>query len=31
MLPISNRPARVFTTAKTHKFDAIEDINVKYL
>ena len=28
---LSNQPARFFATAKTHKFNAIQDINVKYL
>ena len=28
MHPISNQTARFFTTAKTHKFDSIENINV---
>ena len=28
MRPVSNQPARVFPTAKTHKFDTIEDINI---
>ena len=31
MCPVSNQPARFFATAKTHKFDTIEDINVKDL
>ena len=31
MRPISNQPARFFATAKTHKFDTIENINVKDL
>ena len=31
MRPVSNQPARFFATAKTHKFDTIEDINVKDL
>ena len=31
MRPISNQPARFFATAKTHKFDTIENINVKGL
>ena len=28
MRPISNKPARFFATAKTHKFNKIEDINI---
>ena len=28
---VSNQPARFFATTKTHKFDTIEDINVKDL
>ena len=31
MRPVSNQPARFFATAKTHKFDTIEGINVKNL
>ena len=31
MRPISNQPARFFATTKTHKFDTIQDINVKDL
>ena len=31
MRPISNQPARFFATAKMHKFDTIQDINVKHL
>ena len=31
MHPVSNQPARFLATAKTHKFDTIEDINVKDL
>ena len=31
MRPVSNQPARFLATAKTHKFDTIEDINVKDL
>ena len=31
MRPVSNQPARFFATAKTHKSDTIEDINVKDL
>ena len=31
MRPISNQPARFFATPKTHKFDTIENINVKNL
>ena len=31
MRPVSNQPARFFATAKTHKVDTIEDINVKDL
>ena len=31
MRPVSNQPARFFATAKTHKFDTIEDINFKDL
>ena len=31
MCPVSNQPARFFATAKTHKFDTIEDIKVKDL
>ena len=31
MRPVSNQPARFSTTAETHKFDTIEDINVKDL
>ena len=29
MRPISNQPARFFATAKTHKFNKIEDINIQ--
>ena len=29
--PISNQPARSFGTAKTHKFNKIEDINIQDL
>ena len=31
MRPISNQPARFFATAKMHKIDTIQDINVKDL
>ena len=31
MRPISNQPARFFATAETHKFDTIEETNVKDL
>ena len=31
MRPFSNKPAYFFETAKTHKFDKIEDINIKDL
>ena len=31
MRPVSNQTARFFATAKTHKFNTIEDINVKDL
>ena len=31
MHPVSNQPARFLAPAKTHKFDTIEDINVKDL
>ena len=31
MRPVYNQPVRFFATAKTHKFDTIEDINVKDL
>ena len=31
MRPISNQPARFFATAKTHKFNKIEDINIQDL
>ena len=31
MRPVSNQHARFFATAKTHKFDTNEDINVKGL
>ena len=31
MCPISNQPGQFFATAKTHKFDTIQDINVKDL
>ena len=31
MRPISNQPARFFATAKMHKFDTIQDINIKDL
>ena len=31
MRPVSNQLARFFSTTKTHKFDTIEDINVKDL
>ena len=31
MRPISNQPARFFATAKTHKFDTLENINVNDL
>ena len=29
MRPVSNQPAHFFATAKTSKFDTIEDINVE--
>ena len=31
MRPVSNQPACFFATAKTHKFDTVEDINVQDL
>ena len=31
MCPVSNRPARFFVTAKTHKFKSLEEINVDQL
>ena len=31
MCPISNQPVRFFATAKTHKFNKIEDINIQDL
>ena len=31
MRRISDRPARSFATAKTHKFNTIEEINVEHL
>ena len=31
MRPFSNKPAHFFSTAKTHKFDKIEDINIEDL
>ena len=31
MGPISKQPARFFATAKTHKFNKIEDINIQDL
>ena len=31
MRPVSNQPAQLFATDKTHKFDTIEDINAKDL
>ena len=31
MCPVSNRPARFFATAKTHKFKSLEEINVDQL
>ena len=31
MRPISNQPVRFFATAKTHKFNKIEDINIQDL
>ena len=31
MRPIANWPARFFATAKTYKFDSIQDINVNHL
>ena len=31
MHPVSNQPAHFLAPAKTHKFDTIEDINVKDL
>ena len=31
MLPVSNKPAKFSVTAKTHKFNSIEEINVDKL
>ena len=31
MRPVSKQPACFFAPAKTHKFDTVEDINVKEL
>ena len=31
MHPVSNQPARLFATAKTHKFKSLEEINVDQL
>ena len=31
MRPVVNQPAKLFATAKTHKFNNIEDINVEEL
>ena len=31
MRPTSNQPARLFATAKTHKFDKFDDINIEEL
>ena len=31
MRPSSNQPARLFATAKTHKFDRFKDINIENL
>ena len=31
MRPVANQPAKLFTTAKTYKFNDIEDINVEKL
>ena len=31
MRPVANQPAKLFATAKTHKFNNIEDINVEEL
>ena len=29
--PVSNQPARSFVTAKTHKFDSLNDVNIDEL
>ena len=31
MMPSSHQPVRFFTTAKTHKFEKFDDINIKEL
>ena len=31
MMPSSHQPARFFTSAKTHKFENFDDINIKEL
>ena len=31
MMPFSHKPARLFTSAKTHKFENFDDINIKEL
>ena len=31
MRPVSNYPARLYTSAKTHKFDNINDVNLDQL
>ena len=31
MRPVSNRPARLYASAKTHKFDNINDVNLDQL
>ena len=29
MCPVSNKPARLFVTTKTHKFKSLEEINAE--
>ena len=31
MIPVSNQPERIYTTAETHKFNSLDDINVDNL
>ena len=31
MRPVSNYPTQLYTSAKTHKFDAINDVNLDQL
>ena len=31
MRPVSNQPARIYATSKTHKFNSLDDISVDNL